>query len=115
MAISRDDQQAPQKPANPVSSLKMKYIGALQSHVINPLRDDLLRMQAQLRGELAQLDLEEAEDREIAQAGLEHEILRIDRVLHVLDLELERLQTLRLSDYNLPGGVAAGAAGLSIQ
>jgi|tagenome__1003787_1003787.scaffolds.fasta_scaffold17884432_1 hypothetical protein len=104
-------QQQPDQPkaVSAMSGLKNRYLEALEVHVLNPMRHDLVQMQAQLRSELSRLDLEEAEDREIAAAGLEHELLTIERVLRVLDQEYERAKTLRLSDYNAPVGATAGA------
>jgi hypothetical protein len=109
-------QQQPDQPkaVSAMAGLKGRYLEALEIHVLNPMRNDLARMQAQLRSELARLDLEEAEDREIAVAGLEHELLTIERVLRVLDQEYERAKTLRLSDYNAPLSAATGAE-LAIQ
>ena len=103
------------KVASSLSALKAKYIEAFQVHVLNPLRDDLVRMQARLRSELSLAESEESEDREIVVAGLEHEVLRIERVLRVLEMELERMKTLRLSDYDVTVGGAAESSGLSVQ
>jgi hypothetical protein len=114
MAFQQQQPDQPNKSASAMTGLKAKYLEALEIHVLNPMRDDLVRMQAQLRSELSGLDLEEAEDREIAAAGLEHELLTIERVLRVLDSEYERAKTLRLSDYNAPRGAAASAT-LTVQ
>jgi len=102
------------KPAQPANSLnlagiadlKIKYVEPLREHVIEPLRADLVRMQAQLRGEISGADL-------AATTKAEHEIQQIDRALRVLELELERAMTLRLSDFDVPAGVVAPATELT--
>ena len=91
-----------------VADLKIKYVEPLRDHVIEPLRQDLARLQAQLRGELSRPDLETT-----AKAALELEIQTVERAFLVLDQEFERAKALRLSNYDVPVGAVAGAAGLT--
>lgn len=82
-----DQQQTPY--TNSPASLKTKYVDALRVHVIEPLRQELLEMQAQ------QVDGE------------------VDRALSALDAEFERAKNLRLSDYDVAAPVIGQAAELA--
>jgi len=105
-----DQQQTPYM--NSAASLKAKYMEALRIHVMEPMRRDLLEMQAQLRAEVSSLDLDGG-DLAAAKLGLENEHSRIERVLHALDAELERARNLRLSDYDVAAPVVGQAAELA--
>lgn len=78
---------------NSPAGLKTKYMDALRVHVLEPMRRDLLEMQAQLRAE-----------------GREDETSRVERALRVMDAELERAKTLRLSDHDVAAPVIGQAA-----
>jgi hypothetical protein len=91
-----------------VADLKIRYVEPLRDRVIEPLRQDLARLQAQLRSELSRPDLETT-----AKAALELEIQTIERTFRVLDQEFERAKSLRLSDYDVPVDAVAEAAGLT--
>ena len=80
------------------TSLKARYLDVVQSQVVSPLRDDLARMRTQLHDELERFGGDQARDRDVARAGVEHEIRRVDKMMRVLDRELDRLRRLRLSD-----------------
>ena len=73
-----DQQQTPY--TNSPDSLKTKYVEALRIHVLEPLRRDLLEMQAP------------------------------EQALRVLDAEFERAKNLRLSDYDVAAPVIGQAA-----
>lgn len=82
--ISKDPALSPYSTND--AGFKAKYMDALEVHVIEPMRQELLEMQAQ------QLDGE------------------VDRALHVLEAELERARNLRLRDYDVPAPVVGQAA-----
>jgi len=79
------------------TGFKAKYVEALRVHVVEPMRRDLLEMQAQLRAETSSLDLDG----------------EIERALRVLDAEFERARNMRLSDHDVAAPVIGQAAGIA--
>lgn len=86
MGVVSKDPMMQLSPSTNDAGIKGKYLNALQVHVVEPMRRELLEMQAQ------QADGE------------------VDRALRVLDAEIERAMNLRLSDYDVPAPVVGQAA-----
>ena len=105
------EELAPQKvvakTAVSPTSLKTQYMDVIQRQVVDPLRQDLRQMETQVRDDLSRLGSGDR-DRNVARAGLEHELHRISKMEKVLDRELDRLRRLRLS----AADAGAGQAGI---
>lgn len=81
-------------------SLRERYVGILRTRIVNPLRDDILRIQASIQQQLSAIT-DNGDDSEMLRAGLEAELEQARRALRLMEIQIARVEQLGLRDLKL--------------